>query len=344
MTEPDSMPEFMIRTVDLHKSFKTVKAVNGVSLNVRKGDIYGFLGPNGAGKTTTIKAILGLLNQDAGKVYLNGMDTSEVGVEARVGIGYLPERAQFYRNLTAYQTMEFFAELKGVDKGQCDELLKKVGLESWRDAKVGTFSKGMVQLLGVAQSLLGDPHLLILDEPTSGLDPRWARVLKDIILEMSAKGTTVFFSSHLLFEVQELCNKVAILNRGQLVIEDTVENISDGIQLKPHLILRVAKDGDVVGQLLRAGGFSDVTVAGNQITVSVEKTEKTKVLHIIEQAGYEILDFKTEEPSLEDAFLGYIGDEATAGGIQVDKKKPKMEEPEEPSFAEPVPSDEEVDA
>ena len=105
-----------------------------------------------------------------------------------------------------------------MEKKECDELLNLVGLSKWRDVKVGTFSKGMVQLLGIGQALLGDPKLLILDEPTSGLDPRWARVLKDIILEKNQKGTTIFFSSHLLFEVQELCKKVAILNKGQLVI------------------------------------------------------------------------------------------------------------------------------
>lgn len=168
---------------------------------MRKGDIYGFLGPNGAGKTTTIKMILGLVVPDSGKVYLRGQDVSEKGVGSHEGVGYLPERTVFYRNLTARQTMEFFAELKGTGKEECDELLATVGLEKWRDAWVGTFSKGMVQLLGVAQALLGNPELLILDEPTSGLDPRWARTLKDLLLllERNSRGTTIFFSSHLLF-------------------------------------------------------------------------------------------------------------------------------------------------
>ena len=307
--------EHIIKTSGLSKCFKQVRAVDDLSLTVNKGDIYGFLGPNGAGKTTTIKLILGLVQSDGGEIWLNGINITEGGVSVREGIGYLPERAQFYRNLTAIQTLEFFAELKGVDKEQCDELLAKVGMDRWRDKKMGTFSKGMVQLVGVAQSLLGNPHLLILDEPTSGLDPRWSRVLKDIILEMNAHGTTVFFSSHLLSEVQELCNRIAILNQGKLVIEDTVANVSGGMTHKPKLVIRVSGDAGKAVEALRAGGFEEITVHGNQISVPVESTEKSKVLQLLAEAQIGIEDFKTVEPSLEDAFMGYIGNEAVTGGV-----------------------------
>jgi ABC-2 type transport system ATP-binding protein len=305
--------EFIIKTEDLHKCFKNVKAVQGVNLNVKKGDVYGFLGPNGAGKTTTIKMILGLTHPDSGDVFINGKNTTENGVDLRASIGYLPERAQLYKNLTAIQTLNFFAELRKVDRKECDELLSKVGLTKWRDAKVGTFSKGMVQLLGIGQALLGDPQLLILDEPTSGLDPRWSRVLKDIILEKNSKGTTVFFSSHLLFEVQELCKRVAILNKGRLIIEDTVDKISEGVYLKPQLILRIQGDTQAAVNILKKGGF-DCHLAGNQLKVPVESDRKIKVLNLLQENGVVIEDFKTEEPSLEAAFIQYIGDEASVGG------------------------------
>lgn len=305
--------EFIIKTEDLHKRFKNVKAVQGVNLNVKKGDVYGFLGPNGAGKTTTIKMILGLTHPDSGNVFIKGKNIAEYGVDLRASIGYLPERAQLYKNLTAIQTLNFFAELRKVDKKECDELLSKVGLTKWRDAKVGTFSKGMVQLLGIGQALLGDPELLILDEPTSGLDPRWSRVLKDIILEKNSKGTTVFFSSHLLFEVQELCKRVAILNKGQLIIEDTVDKISEGVYLKPQLILRIQGDTQAAVNILRGGGF-DCQLVGNQLKVPVESDQKIKVLNLLQENGVVIEDFRTEEPSLEAAFLQYIGDEASVGG------------------------------
>ncbi len=308
------MTEHIIRTKGLKKSFKNVQAVRGVDINVEKGDIYGFLGPNGAGKTTTIKMILDLVKPDHGEIIINGKNARDAGVLSRQGIGYLPERAQFYQNLTAYQTMEFFAELKGADKGECDELLARVGMSQWRDEKVGTFSKGMVQLVGVAQALLGNPQILILDEPTSGLDPRWARALKDIMLEMNGRGTTVFFSSHLLSEVQELCKRVAILNKGQLVIEDTVSKVSAGFAGKPKLIIRVAGDAAIASKVLADAGFMDLQVHGQIIFVFVDANRKSQVMKALAQADVEVEDFKTEESSLEDAFMKYIGADSTPGG------------------------------
>jgi ABC-2 type transport system ATP-binding protein len=308
------MTDYILQTKGLKKTFKNVQAVKGVDLNVEKGDIYGFLGPNGAGKTTTIKMILDLSPADSGDIIINGRNAKEVGVLARQGIGYLPERAQFYRNLTAIQTLEFFAELKGAGKGECDELLAKVGMDKWRDEKLGTFSKGMVQLVGVAQALLGSPQLLILDEPTSGLDPRWARALKDIILEMNGKGTTVFFSSHLLFEVQELCKHVAILNKGQLVIEDTVTRVSEGLSGKPKLTIRVAGDIAPALKALADAGFADAHAHGQVISVFVEASQKSQVLKVLALANVNVEDFRTEDSSLEDAFIRYIGADSKPGG------------------------------
>ncbi|MFO7619493.1 MAG: ABC transporter ATP-binding protein [Thermoplasmata archaeon] len=308
------MTEHIIRTRNLKKSFKNVQAVKGIDLNVERGDIYGFLGPNGAGKTTSIKMMLGLVQPDSGDVIINGRNAREAGVLARQGIGYLPERAQFYQNLTAHQTMEFFAELKGVGKEECDELLAKVGMSQWRDEKLGTFSKGMVQLVGVAQALLGQPTILILDEPTSGLDPRWARALKDIMLEMNGRGATIFFSSHLLSEVQELCKRVAILDKGRLVIEDTVSGVSQGLAGKPKLIIRVAGNAEPAAKALADAGFMEFQVHGQVIFVFVEANRKSQVMKVLAEANVEVEDFRTEESSLEDAFMKYIGADSTPGG------------------------------
>ncbi len=309
-----TMPEYVIRTEGLNKKFKNVHAVKDLDLNVQKGDIYGFLGPNGAGKTTTIKLILDLVQSDSGEVYINGMHTKQEGVKARQGIGFMPERTQFYRNLTALQTMEFFAELKGVDKAECDQLLAKMGLTKWKDKKVGTFSKGMVQLMGIAQSLLGSPKLLILDEPTSGLDPRWARILKDTLLEVNSKGTTVFFSSHLLSEVQELCNRVTILNQGRMIIEDTMEKVSEGQAQKPKLIMKISEGAQEAVEILKNAGFPDIEVHGNVVSVHCDSQERTKVLNLLAEGNIVVENFRTEEVSLEDAFMKYIGDERTVGG------------------------------
>lgn len=308
------MTDYILQTKGLKKSFRNVQAVQGIDLHVEKGDIYGFLGPNGAGKTTTIKMILDLTKPDSGDIFINGGNAGEMGVLARQGIGYLPERAQFYRNLTAIQTLHFFAELKGSGKEECDEMLTRVGMDKWRDEKVGTFSKGMVQLVGVAQALLGSPHLLILDEPTSGLDPRWSRALKDIMLEMNGKGTTVFFSSHLLFEVQELCRHCSILNKGQVVIEDTVSKVSEGLSGKPKIVVRIGGDTAPAIKALSDAGFTEVQVHGQVISVFVDAAQKAGVLKALSQANIEIEDFRTEESSLEDAFIRYIGADSTPGG------------------------------
>jgi len=305
--------KFIIKTEKLQKSFIKVKAVQDLNLNVQKGDVYGFLGPNGAGKTTTIKMILGLIYPDSGKVFINDRNLSKSGVDLRSSIGYLPERAQLYKNLTAIQTLNFFAELRKVDKREGIELLDKIGLTKWKDSKVGTFSKGMVQLLGIAQALLGDPELLILDEPTSGLDPRWSRVLKDILLERNSKGTTVFFSSHLLFEVQELCNRVAILNKGKLIIEDTVKRVSDGVHQKPQLIITIKGNAKTAVKILTKNGFSSQIVK-NKITIPLESNQKISVLNLLENNGIVIQNFITKEPSLEKAFIEYIGEDASVGG------------------------------
>ena len=307
------MKEFIIQTEDLFKSFKNVRAVQGVNLNVKKGDVYGFLGPNGAGKTTIIKMLLDLTRPDSGNVFINGRNIAENSVDLRSRIGYLPERAQLYKNLTAIQTLNFFAELRKVDKKECDEMLAKVGLTKWRDVRVGIFSKGMVQLLGISQALLGDSELLILDEPTSGLDPRWSRVLKDIILEKNSKGTTIFFSSHLLFEVQELCNRVGILNKGNLIFEDTVDKVSEVVHLKPQLLLKIQGDAKGAIKILKKGGF-DSQLVGDQLRISVESDQKAKVLNLLEDNGVVIKDFITKEPSLERAFIELIGDEDSVGG------------------------------
>jgi len=304
---------FIIQTEDLSKNFKNVRAVQSVNLNVKKGDVYGFLGPNGSGKTTTIKMLLGLTHPNSGNVFINGRNIAENSVDLRARIGYLPERAQLYKNLTAIQTLNFFAELRKVDKKECDELLAKVGLTKWRDVRVGTFSKGMVQLLGISQALLGDSELLILDEPTSGLDPRWSRVLKDIILEKNSKGTTVFFSSHLLFEVQELCNRIGILNKGNLIFENTVDKVSEVVHLKPQLLLKIQGDAKVAIKILKKGGF-DSQLVGDKLIVPVESDQKIKVLNLLEDNGIVIKDFITKEPSLEKAFIELIGSEDSVGG------------------------------
>ncbi|MCJ2519545.1 MAG: ABC transporter ATP-binding protein [Candidatus Thermoplasmatota archaeon] len=296
--------EIAFSIMGLSKSYNGLKAVDSLSLEVRKGEIYGFLGPNGAGKTTSIKMVLGLTYPDQGKVLIDGMDLSQRPHTIKKRIGFLPERVAFYSNLTALQTLEFYASLKGQAKESLTDLLDSVGLTPFADKKVSTFSKGMVQLLGVAQAMIGNPAHLILDEPTTGLDPNWTRVVKDRIRVANRSGTTVFFSSHKLSEVQELAHRVGIIDRGKLVAQDTVENLGSGLDMKPRIRLSLEVEPDVAERSLASlEGVEEVYTEGNELVVVCDHETKVKVLTHLEGAGISVKDFRTEEPSLEEVFL-----------------------------------------
>lgn len=296
----------------LSKAFGDVQAVDSLTLAIRPGEIYGFLGPNGAGKTTTLKIVLGLTYPDAGRVLVEGLDLMAHPHEVRRRVGYLPERLGFYGNLTALQNLQFFARLKGGTPDGLREALDAVGLGEFAEKKVRTYSKGMVQLLGFAQVMMGAPRLLILDEPTTGLDPNWTRVVKDRIRQANREGTTVFFSSHILSEVQELAHRVGILNRGRLLAEDTVENLGARLEIKPRLRVEVAGDPERAVALLESvEGVEEVRAEGPRIVVVCAPSARARVLRHLESNGIEVRDFRTEDPSLEDVFLRYTG---TSGG------------------------------
>lgn len=289
------------------KIYKNLKAVDNVSFHVNNGEIFGFLGPNGAGKTTTIKAMLGLIHLNAGEIKINGFRINEESISARKNVGYLPERVAFYENLTPLQTLHFFCELKGVDTSVAQPLLKQVGLEDAMDRKVGTFSKGMVQLLGVAQALIGNPSVYILDEPTSGLDPRWAKIIRDKIRMVNAKGATVLFSSHNLNEVENLCDRVAVINKGKLIAEDTVVNLSKYLHIRPRLEISISGlDGKVPKVLSEMQSIEAIDAKGDTLFVTCDPSARSKIIARLEKAGCKILNIKTIEPSLEDTFIKLI--------------------------------------
>ncbi len=200
------------------KIHKMVEAVRGISFEVRQGEIFGFLGPNGAGKTTTIKTLLGLIFPTKGSVRLFGAPVSDRAARRRVG--FLPENPYLYQYLTPREILDLCGRLAGIDGAQRDRdtvaILRRVGLGSVMDRPLRRFSKGMLQRAGIAQALVGDPELLILDEPMTGLDPIGRKEVRDLILEERARGRTVMFSSHILSDVEMLCDRVAIVNRGEL--------------------------------------------------------------------------------------------------------------------------------
>ena len=204
-----------------------VVAVHDLSLRVEKGEVYGLLGPNGSGKSTTLKILLGLVAATSGETRVFGEDSSSV--RSRRDVGFLPENPYFYKFLTGAETVGFFGKLSGMSGDALEtrvaELLELVGLKDAAARRVGSYSKGMLQRVGLAQALVQDPGLLVLDEPTAGVDPVGSREIRDLILELKARGKTVLLCSHLLSQVQEVCDRVGILARGRLVREGRVDDL-----------------------------------------------------------------------------------------------------------------------
>lgn len=201
-----------------------LRAVDHVSLSVRPGEVFGLLGPNGSGKSTTIKLLLGLLEPTAGECAIFGVPSGKV--EARRDVGYLPEAPNFYRFLTGRELVAFYGRMCGLAgtelRARVEEVVALVGLAGAADRRVGTYSKGMLQRIGLAQALVHDPRLLILDEPTAGVDPVGSAEMAELILALKARGKTVLITSHLLGQIEDLCDRVAILDRGKLVAEGDV--------------------------------------------------------------------------------------------------------------------------
>lgn len=304
-----SDPSVVIETKDITKRFKDVLAVDSLSMKVKKGEIYGFLGPNGAGKSTTIKMIMGLFHPTSGTAYINGKPSSPDSVELRKDIGFLPERISFYDHLTPIQTLEFFCELRGADKSVVPSLIRDVGLESAANRKVGTFSKGMVQLLGFAQAMIGNPSIYIMDEPTGGLDARWVKSVRDKLRTLNEQGATIVFSSHILSEVQMLCHRVAIIDKGKLVVEDTVENISSHLRIRPRLWIQASGVGSETLSFIRSlKGVDEVTVKNDELLVTCETEARMNVMSALRERGVKIQDFKTIDPSLEEAFVKLLSE------------------------------------
>jgi ABC-2 type transport system ATP-binding protein len=241
----EAIPAVEIR--DLVKEFKTsfrrrpLRAVDGVSIRIMPGEVYGLIGPNGSGKSTTMKALLGLVAPSSGECSIFGRDSLKV--DSRDEVGFLPENPYFYKHLSGAETLRFYGKLCGIRgralEDRIGELLALVDLEDARDRRLGGYSKGMLQRIGLAQALVQEPRLVILDEPTAGVDPLGSRQIRDLILKLRERGITVFLCSHLLEQVQEVCDHVGIIFRGKLVREGKLDDLI-AIEDQSEIILRDA--------------------------------------------------------------------------------------------------------
>ncbi|WP_148883785.1 ABC transporter ATP-binding protein [Thermococcus aciditolerans] len=305
----------MLRVENLVKVYKDVRALDGLNLEVKPGQVYGFLGPNGAGKSTTILSTLGLIFPQDGRIELFGEEVFRDGkfdegklVKAKARIGYMPEHATLWDFLTPEQTLEVIADAFGIPRAEKErrisELLDLVGLKEARSRKVGKFSKGMRQRLLLAQALINDPELLILDEPMTGLDPRGIAEFKEIIREQRKAGKTVFFSSHILAHVEEVCDTVGVIVKGKLRLEDSIENIRREFLRKAGYTIIIETNRPVDWGSVE---WSVSPLGGNKYRVVSPEDIREELHDFVANQGAKILTMQVKEPSLEEIFLKLVG-------------------------------------
>ena len=307
------------------KEFSDTVAVRDLDLTVEEGEVFGFLGPNGAGKSTTINMILDFVRPSAGDVTVLGRDANADSVAVRERTGVLPEGFSVYDRLSGREHVEFAVESKGVEADP-DDVLERVGLLDDADRKAGGYSKGMCQRLALGMALVGQPQLLILDEPSSGLDPAGAKEMREIVLEEADRGATVFFSSHVLAQVEAVCDRVGIMRDGELVAKDSVEGLREAAGGEESLTITTTDpvSEDALDAVRRLDGVARAELDDDgDVVVSCESGAKTRVIAALEDEGVTVSDFSTSEASLEDLFLAYTEGEApSSGGTNDDEETP----------------------
>jgi len=282
-----------------------VAALSQVSFSVAEGEVCAFLGPNGAGKTTSISILMGFLYADWGRIRVLGFEPGSVHAKKR--IGFVPENFAFYKHLNAEKLLRFHARLAGVAEGKrialIRDLIAKVGLSGYDKLKIGRYSRGMVQRLGIAQSLLGDPELLILDEPTSGLDPSGRKEVRDLILSLKAAGKTIFLSSHLLSEVEQICDQAVIIDRGRVVRAGTMNTLlvtGDQVEIIANTL------PEDLQAVLREWGAT-IERNANDVRIVTAGGRKREVVERLWLAGSDVLRLNPVKSSLEDLYMKLVG-------------------------------------
>ncbi len=295
-----------IKTENLRKTFGDRTAVKGFTLEVEHGEVFGFLGPNGAGKTTSLKMLLGLVAPTSGTAWLLGKPVGNRATLSR--IGFLPEHFRFQEWLTASEFLDFHGQLLGMNRrdlnSRKEKLLERVGLSEFRTKQLRTFSKGMLQRVGLAQALLNRPSLVLLDEPTSGLDPVGRRLVRDIIHELRGEGTCVFLNSHLLSEIEVTCDRVAFIRHGEVVRVLDLASLEGASSL---LTIRAAGlTAKIVSGLSRWS--RDIRVDGEQLTMTIHnKNDITETNRYLVEKGVNVFALIPNRQSLEEIFVETVG-------------------------------------
>ena len=300
----------MLEIKDLKKRYGRFQALDGLSMEVGDGELYGFVGPNGAGKTTTIKIITGLLSADSGSVTIDGVDALQDRRVLKQNIGYVPDFFGVYDNLKVGEYMEFFASCYGIEgltaRKRCVSLLEQVKLEEKRDFYVDGLSRGMKQLLCLARALIHDPKLLVLDEPTSGLDPRSRVEFKEILKELCERGKTILVSSHVLSELSEQCTGIGLIDQGKMVMQGSMDWLLSKVNTSNPLIISVLDNRERAVAILRSHPcVQTISVKEEEIMVSFNGDRRDEALLLQQLVDAEILvsGFMREKGSLETLFM-----------------------------------------
>ena len=296
----------VITTTDLTKQYRSETAVNGLDLEIQDGEVYGFLGPNGAGKSTTISMLMDYVRPTAGTARILGCDPRDDVVEIHQRVGILPDRFSVYERLTGRRHLNYVIDSKNASDTP-EELLARVGLGDAIDRQAGTYSNGMQQRLGVAMALVGSPDLLILDEPFTGLDPHGARTIRNIVYEENDRGAAVFFSSHVLGQVELVCDRIGILDDGNLIAEGRIDDLREQVAVESSLQFVLDHVPSGLDETLRAqDGVVKVTEDGNQVVVVTRGSNaRWPVIQTIENTAVSVVSFTIHEPSIEDVFIAH---------------------------------------
>lgn len=298
----------MIKVTNLTKQYGQFTAVRNISFDVEEAETFALLGPNGSGKTTTLKTIVGLTHPTSGQVSVKGFDVWKQAKQARRLVSYLPQRVDFHEQLTAREVLQFYCQLRRIPTRRIDEMLgtANFNFNGFTDKQVGEFSGGMVQRLGLAVACLPDSPVMILDEPTISLDPDGAIRFRAFLASLKKQGKTIIFSSHLLTDIEQLADRVAILIDGELVALQSIAALREQLMRSSRMRIVVALPEKQLLEIARNAGADDARLEGDQLVVTSSASDRFDILQAIEAAGGRIKCFATEELSLEDIYMRYV--------------------------------------
>jgi len=306
----------IVETEDLTKNYNGTTVVDQLNFRVNENEVFGLLGPNGAGKTTTILMLMGLTEPTSGVAKVCGFNSTREPLQVKRLVGYMPERVGFYENMTARENLQFIARLNNIKDAdsheQIEQLLKTVGLADVIDKPVGTFSRGMKQRVGIADTLIKKPKLAIFDEPTAGLDPEGINQILEMIAGLPKMGTSVIMSSHRLYEVQRICHGVGILAKGEMVVQGSLDQLGRQALAEGRYMIEVETvkpDSRLVDVIKGISGVTKVEAKGNLLLISTDSDLRAEISKAVVNNDFPLVQMKIHEFSLDEIYMKYFQEE-----------------------------------